>query len=76
MTAAEQGDLFAIATNALRAAPPASDHVLLSDIADAATLLGLGDDTGIGKHTADALRAEIVAAARELAGRWGTELQP
>jgi hypothetical protein len=69
-----QGDLFATASSALRAAPPVADRVLLSDLIDAATLLSLGDDSGFGKNTLYRLRAEIAAASRELVRRW-TEAQ-
>jgi hypothetical protein len=61
---------FEEAARALRAAPSVPDRVLLSDIIDAATMLTLGDDSGLGQATRDALRAEIVAASEMLGERW------
>jgi hypothetical protein len=70
---ADQGDLFPLrpddpVVDALRAAP---ESVLLDDLADAAMMLGrLGGNNGIGKHSVDQLRHEIIMAAKALALMW------
>lgn len=69
MTPAQQAHLFTPDT--ADAATQASDRELLSDVYEAAAILGMGDD-GIGAHTAARLRGELLAAVRELARRWRT----
>ena len=46
------------------------ERVLLDDVINAATILILGDDAGIGTTTRDGLRREIESAAVELLRRW------
>lgn len=63
-------DVLDAAARALRASPSVPDRVLLSDIVDSATMLTLGDDSGLGQATRDALRASILAASQLLGERW------
>ena len=77
MSADQRDSLFDLsddgpASRGLRAAPAVSDETLLRDLGDAASILGMGAG-GCGSHTQAMLRGEILAAARELARRWGAD---
>lgn len=61
------------ASRALRAAPQVGDDVLLHDVSSAAHILSMGE-SGISACTVSTLRGEILAAVRELARRWGTDV--
>jgi hypothetical protein len=58
------------AARALRAAGPVSDAALPSELADASTMLGPGDDH-LAASTFAIRRGKRPTGARELARRWG-----
>ena len=68
MTRPAQSDLF---TPDVDDTPTqASDRELLSDVYEAAAILSMGAETGIGSDTAAHLRRELLNALHELEGLW------